>query len=176
MKTGKSDVTYKGLAFVLEYVIFETIAEALIAICRLPEDTAKKIEKVLQPFNSLLGAALREINNHVRHRATQGKKQVLRDAYKAHQQKVCASLPDGEPTGCGKKPEDCAAIQSAILLNQEFSRDHIPPSGKRSKGPVTVAVAKDIGMAAATDLPADLLDKVTRGEISLRDAYLSLQN
>jgi hypothetical protein len=168
MKTGKSDVTYKGLAFVLEYVIFETIAEALIAICRLPEDTAKKIEKVLQPFNSLLGAALREINN--------GKKQVLRDAYKAHQQKVCASLPDGEPTGCGKKPEDCAAIQSAILLNQEFSRDHIPPSGKRSKGPVTVAVAKDIGMAAATDLPADLLDKVTRGEISLRDAYLSLQN
>lgn len=170
MNTGKSDVTYNGIKFVLEYVIFDSLAEALAEISRMPAAESKALVKAMIPFEEWGIKALGEINAHVRHRATQGKRQLLRDAFAAHKEKRCATDKDGNTVGCGKKAEDCAGIKSAILLCQEFSRDHIPPAGTRSKGKVTQAVAKDWGLGIAASLPADLLDKVNRGEISIIDA------
>lgn len=171
METGKSDVTYKGLEFVLRYVIFTTVAEAVGKIARLPEDSYKTLVKALKPFESDLGAALRELNNHVKHRATQGKKQVLRDAHTQHQNGTCV-----DDASCGNDAADCPLILEAIQINQEFSENHIPPSGSRSKGPVTQKQAQDLGMTLAASLPADLLDKVNRGEITILEAAASLAN
>lgn len=168
MTIGEKIVTVArlGISFVVEFPVAETLADAAAAIGRRDEKWRSALAKVLEPYDADLVKVVSELNNHIRHRAVQGRKQAFRDACDAHEKGIC---DDGE--SCGLDATDCPAILEGIRIVQDFAKSHFPGGG-RKKGPATQKQAQSAGMAMAEELPADLFDKVNRGEMTPGQAYL----